>query len=667
MTAGVVPEREFRLDINGLRAWAVIAVVLYHFGVVGVGGGFAGVDVFFVISGYLMCGIALQGLERGDFSLWRFYLARARRIWPALIVLCIVVLLVGWFLLMPEEYRLLGKHARESLTFSSNLRYLDESGYFDVASQEKWLLHTWSLSVEWQFYLLLPLLMMVMARWLPGRRRLAWTLGGLCLASLGLCLWSTYEDASEAFFLLHNRAWEMLVGALIYLAGRRDWSEGWQRSVEWLGFALILGTFLVFDKQSLWPGWRAVLPVAGAALVLLAARRDSLWTGSRTAQWLGTRSYSIYLWHWPLVVALAYVEKLSDPFGVVLAVCASLLLGHLSFHFVENPARRQLNRLSVRGNALVLISVLVLVALFAQQIRKNGFVERLPAAVAEIEMERSNTNPRREECLGAEARCIYGEEPVRVILYGDSHADALVTALQAALPDGVGGVLFRGEGGCPIAFGLRGNEGKSDECEELNKQLEREYSQLPAGVPLVVVGRTANYLNGGQPDEQRPSFNFGTSYQQIDEEYLREFREHYVATMCRLAEQRPLYLVRPTPEMSDDVPTRLGRAMIFGQQRRFELPLADYHRRQSFVWAMQDEAVERCGARLLDPLPYLCANGSCPGDQDGRPLYRDDNHITEFGNRRLIPMFRQIFEAEEQARDDPLPNRAPTGVEPGML
>lgn len=183
----------------------------------------------------------------------------------------------------------------------------------------------------------------------------------------------------------------------------------------------------------------------------------------------------------------------------------------------------------------------------------------------------------------------------------------------------------------------------------------------------MVVGRTADYLNGGQPDDQRPSFNFGTAYQEIDEEYLREFHEHYVATMCRLAEQRPLYLVRPTPEMSDDVPTRLGRAMIFGQQRRFELPLADYHRRQSFVWAMQDEAVERCGARLLDPLPYLCANGSCPGDQDGRPLYRDDNHITEFGNRRLIPMFRQIFEAEEQARDGPLPNRAPTGVEPGML
>ena len=149
----------------------MVAVVLYHFGVAGIGGGFAGVDIFFVISGYLMCGIICGGLERDDFSVWRFYLARARRIFPALIVLCLVALVFGWFFLMPEEYKQLGKHARESLTFSSNLRYFDESGYFDVASREKWLLHTWSLSVEWQFYLILPLILMLQGKLLPGGAR----------------------------------------------------------------------------------------------------------------------------------------------------------------------------------------------------------------------------------------------------------------------------------------------------------------------------------------------------------------------------------------------------------------------------------------------------------------------------------------------------------------
>ncbi len=637
--------REFRLDINGLRAWAVMAVVLYHFGVSGISGGFVGVDVFFVISGYLMCGIISGGLARGDFSVWRFYLARARRIWPALLVLCLVALAFGWFFLMPEEYKQLGKHARESLTFSSNLRYFDESGYFDVASQEKWLLHTWSLSVEWQFYLLLPLLLMLQARLLPGRGRTTWLLGGLFVLSLGLCIWRTQVDPSEAFYLIQNRAWEMLAGALVFMAGTRAWSAGLRRLLELAGFGLILASVLLLDKHSTWPGALAILPVAGAALVLLAARSESLWTANPLAQWLGTRSYSIYLWHWPLVVALAYLERLDDPLWIGSAVLASLLLGQLSYALVEVPAQRRLGRMSAARAGIVLLVVLILAATLAQQVRRSGFPARLPEAVALIEAERLNHNPRLEECLDPAASCIYGEEPVRAIIIGDSHADAVVTALQAALPEGKGGVLFRGGSGCPIAFGLHSNEDKAY-CVELNRQLEQEHASLPAGVPMVMMGRTAEYINGGRPGEVRPRFHFGTPHAQVNETYLAEFREHYVNTMCRLAEQRPLYLVRPTPEMAVDVPTRLGRALLLGQERSYSLPLSDYHARQAFVWAMQDEAVARCGVRILDPLPYLCADGSCPSAENGRPIYRDGDHFNESGNRRLVPMFRAVFDAQ---------------------
>ncbi|WP_374325888.1 acyltransferase family protein [Aquipseudomonas alcaligenes] len=634
--------REFRLDINGLRAWAVVAVVLYHFGVAGIGGGFAGVDIFFVISGYLMCGIICSGLERDDFSVWRFYLARARRIFPALIVLCLVALVFGWFFLMPEEYKQLGKHARESLTFSSNLRYFDESGYFDVASREKWLLHTWSLSVEWQFYLILPLILMLQGKLLPGRRATTALLGGLFAVSLGLCLWRTSVNPSEAFYLIQTRAWEMLAGALVFMCGARAWSAGVRRALELLGFALILGTALLLDKHSVWPGWRAILPVAGSALVLLAARERSLWTTNVAAQWLGTRSYSIYLWHWPLVVALAYLERLDDPLWVAPAVLVSLLLGHSSYMLVEVPARQRLSRMSAARAGILLVVVLAVSATVAQQVRRSGFPDRLPEAVAVVESERLNYNPRLKECFDPAASCIYGEEPVRAIIIGDSHADAVVTALQAALPDGRGGVLFRGGSGCPIIFGLRSGEDKAY-CVELNRQLEKEHAGLPAGVPIVMMGRTSEYLNGGQPGDVMPYFNFGTPYSQMEETYLSEFRERYVTTMCRLAEHRPLYLVRPTPEMGVDVPTRLGRAMLLGQERHFNLSLADYHKRHAFVWSMQDEVVERCGARILDPLPYLCADGYCPSAEGGRPIYRDGDHFSEFGNRRLVPMFRQVF------------------------
>lgn len=637
MTAATgVDRREFRLDINGLRAWAVMAVVLYHFGVTGITGGFAGVDVFFVISGYLMCGIITTGIERGDFSIWRFYLARARRIIPALIVLCAVALLVGWFFLMPEEYQLLGRHARESLLFTSNLRYFDESGYFDVASQEKWLLHTWSLSVEWQFYLLLPLLLLLAAKLLKGRRAIGTALAVLFVASLGLCLWRTQVAPSEAFYMLQTRAWEMLAGALVFMVGIPLRSAGARRALELAGFALILVTILLFDKQDLWPGWRAVVPVLGASLVLLAAREHSWWTANGVAQWLGTRSYSIYLWHWPLVVALAYLELLQDPLWVGGAIVLSLLLGHLSYWLVEVPTRRRLGALTPARAAIVLLLVLILVAVAAQQVRRSGFPDRLPEAIALIEAERENNNPRIKECLDPEASCVYGEEPVNAVLVGDSHADAVVTAVQTALPGG--GVLFRGGSGCPIVFGVKG-EGRHAACGKLNEDLQREHLGYPAGVPIIWVGRTSEYLQA-----LRSRFSFDGASSVSEETFQAQFREHYLETACSFAKERPLYIVRPIPEMSGDVPTLIGRAMLLGREREMTLSLADYQRRHAFVLALQDEAVAQCGAVLLDPLPYLCADGTCRSTEGGRPLYRDADHLSEFGNRVLVPMFQQVFQ-----------------------
>ncbi len=641
------PQREgFRADINGLRAWAVVAVVLYHFGVPGVGAGFAGVDVFFVISGFLMCGIIVSGLQGDSFSVWRFYLARAQRIFPALIILCAVALVCGWFLLMPEEYQQLGRHARESLLFTSNLRYFDESGYFDVASKEKWLLHTWSLSVEWQFYMLLPLLLLLVWKLRPNRRALTSAVLLLFGASLGWCLWRTPGEPGAAFYLLQSRAWEMLAGGLVYLLGGRLALSGpARRLLELLGFALILATLLVLDRHSQWPGWRAMLPVAGAGLVLLAARKQSRWTGTRVAQWLGTRSYSIYLWHWPLVVALAYLEQLANPLWIGSGLLLSLLLGHLSYVLVEAPSQRRMAALSNRRAALVLLLSLALLAVFAQQVRRSGFPERLPAEIAKIEAESENDNPRIKDCLDPAANCIYGEQPVRAILIGDSHADAVVTALQASLPGGQGGIFFKGGSGCLISFGMRTRNDKPY-CDALNNEIEAKQAQLYPGVPVVIVGRTSEYVRGGvvgDASQGRPTFYFSEPVDSFSAEFLEEFRGRYLDTMCQLASQHPLFIVRPIPEMGVDVPTLMGRAMLMGKTREITLAMADYQRRHAYVWALQDEAAQRCGARLLDPLLELCDAVVCRSNLEGRPLYRDGDHLSEFGNRLLIPMFSEIF------------------------
>lgn len=325
-----LPKSAFRHDINGLRAWAVLVVMLFHFGIPGFSGGFVGVDIFFVISGYLMGGIIIGGLEeRGGrkFSVWNFYLSRARRILPALLVLCAILLVLGWFVLLPTYYRALGGHVLTSALFLSNIKYWLEAGYFDSASHEKWLLHTWSLSVEWQFYLLLPLLLWGVWRFWPGRRNAFIALSVCFGASLGLSIWLTAFRPEAAFFLFPTRAWEMLAGTLIAMRGGVNAYAPWQRQAcEGLGFSMMAIAVFTANPET-WPGGYAVLPVLGAMLVLIANRQDSPLTAPAVLQRLGDWSYSVYLWHWPVVVALAYLGWLQQWYIVLAGLVLSLLLG----------------------------------------------------------------------------------------------------------------------------------------------------------------------------------------------------------------------------------------------------------------------------------------------------------------------------------------------------
>lgn len=645
MTKDIVADG-FRPDINGLRAWAVAAVVLYHFGVPGFSGGFAGVDVFFVISGFLMAGIVCTAIESRRFNLWGFYLARARRILPALIVLVMVVLVMGWFLLMPGDYQMLGGHARESLLFTSNHRYLSEAGYFDTASHAKWLLHTWSLSVEWQFYLAYPLMLLVLAKWLPRQRAILGAHVLALLISLLLCVLLTIEEPEKAFYWLPSRAWELILGSCVYLLGRNLCLESARaRLTELLGVALILASVMLIDSSMPWPGGLALLPVSGAALVLLAKRQHSLWTGSTLAQWLGARSYSIYLWHWPLVVGLTYFDLQAAPSWVGLGIITSLWFGHLSYHWVENPSRRWLARSSDARAAIYLVACLTIVMVSAQLVRRSGVPERLPAAVQLVDAERQNKNPRQDECLDDEASCVYGGQNVEALVFGDSHADALVTAVAAAAP-AKGGVYFRGVSSCPFVFGAKRVDGKGEGCERLSQEVLRDLPQLHPGKPVVLISRTTVYVKGRNVLEEsagRPLVYFSEEYAEPTPEFLEEFKQHYVNSVCAFSKEHPVYLLRPVPEMLVNVPKSVGREVLLGRSVEVRLAITEYRERHAFTWKMQDEAVEQCGARILDPIPYLCDDTFCYGSKDGLPLYVDDDHLSERGNRRLVPLFAQMF------------------------
>ncbi|MUH96596.1 acyltransferase family protein [Aliivibrio fischeri] len=321
----------FRYDINGLRGIAIVAVVLFHFNPVWIPGGFAGVDVFFVISGFLMTKIIFKGLENNDFNLFKFYVARANRIIPALGVLCLVLLVLGWFFLIPVDYIALTKHIASSMGFLSNVIYWRESGYFDVASHEKWLLHTWSLSVEWQFYILYPIMLVALKRFvsLENLKRLivVGTILGFLFSIVGTMKW-----LNAAYYLLPTRSWEMMLGGIAFLY---PWSisEEKKKVAEVVGLFLILSSYTFISSDVPWPGYSALFPVLGAYLMIVANQQSSVITNNLVFQSLGKWSYSVYLWHWPIVVYGYYFDIENwHLYGLLL----SIIFGFLSFKYIES-------------------------------------------------------------------------------------------------------------------------------------------------------------------------------------------------------------------------------------------------------------------------------------------------------------------------------------------
>ena len=326
----------FRKDINGLRALAVLAVVLFHFNFTWMPGGFAGVDVFFVISGFLMTGIIFRGIAQNNFSILTFYIARANRIIPALTVLCLALMLLGWFYLSPLDYRALGKHAASSVSFLSNAIYWKEAGYFDTASHGKWLLHTWSLSAELQFYIIYPAILVALKKFLSLNALKKTVLLGT-LIGFTFCVIATDKWPDSSYYLLHTRAWEMMLGGLAYLFPL-NLNQAGKKLAEWLGLALIIGSYLFITEADPWPSHFALFPVLGTFLIIQAQRSDSFFTTNTIAQKIGTWSYSIYLWHWPIAVAIYYFS-LHDAFRY-LGIALSIFLGFLSHRYIEKAQFR---------------------------------------------------------------------------------------------------------------------------------------------------------------------------------------------------------------------------------------------------------------------------------------------------------------------------------------
>lgn len=337
----------YRLEIDGLRALAVLPVILFHAGFETFSGGFVGVDVFFVISGYLITTIILAELEQDKFSIVNFYERRARRILPALFLVMLVCIPFAWFWLLPSDMKDFSQSLVAVSVFASNILFWRESGYFDTAAELKPLLHTWSLAVEEQYYVLFPLFVMLF--WRLGKRWILVTLVLLFVASLAVAQWAAYAKPAAAFYLLPTRGWELLIGAFaaFYLskANRKEFGKAASEVGGWLGVTLILYAIFCYSKAMPFPGLYALAPTLGATLIILFATQQTTvgkFVGNKAFVGVGLISYSSYLWHQPLF-AFARHRSLTEPSNAILILLSvfSLALAFLSWKFVEAPFRNK--------------------------------------------------------------------------------------------------------------------------------------------------------------------------------------------------------------------------------------------------------------------------------------------------------------------------------------
>lgn len=432
-------ELKYRPDVDGLRAVAVLLVLNFHAFPDAVPGGFVGVDVFFVISGFLITGIIVRELELGGFGLLAFYNRRIRRIFPALIVVLCASLALGWFWMLPAAFAQLGSDTFASAAFLANIALLLQSGYFDIESARKPLLHLWSLGIEEQFYLVWPLLLMLAARL---RRSIIMVAALLGLGSFALNVAMIRSDPAATFYLPFTRAFELLAGAALACgwinvdhAGRASDRRAW------CGVALIAAAVALLDSQRAFPGWWALLPVAGTALLLSspAAWVNRVVLASRPMVWIGLISYPLYLWHWPLLVFGAMIKF--NPLTLLereLILALSVLLAWATYRYVERPfrfgvvSRRKMLGL---GAAMAMIA-----AAGAVVVSGRGFDFRLPPEIrAMAGVQKENLKWRVHECLLDLSRetnfaddCVERDRRPLVLIWGDSTAGALLPGLREA-------------------------------------------------------------------------------------------------------------------------------------------------------------------------------------------------------------------------------------------
>ncbi|ESY74527.1 hypothetical protein X740_31655 [Mesorhizobium sp. LNHC221B00] len=651
----------YRADIDGLRAIAVVSVVLFHAGFTKVGGGYVGVDIFFVISGYLITQLIARDLQTGEFSVWHFYERRIRRIFPALFAMLAVCTLACALIFLPDDFRRFGRNFVATALFSSNIGFWLKTGYFDGETYDQPLIHTWSLAVEEQFYILFPIFLVSIWRLGAGNvRSLIASLAGISFIATIVVM--QYDDAA-AFYLTPFRAWELLLGSLMALEAFPRLTKRWQSEVAtWAGLLLIAAAVLGYSETTSFPGIAALLPCIGAALVIHGGREASCWVtrliSTRPFVGVGLISYSLYLWHWPLIVLGSYlaIDELSSLQSVGL-VTASFTLALLSWRYIERPLRvpsRVSRPVSVlAGGTLAIVAAVITGAVIYHD---NGWPTRFSKDVNVLSSYAFSANPEADKCadvllqLAAKSPCTIGtSENARIFLWGDSHAGALFGAMSELAANGAS-TVYGATPRCPPLLGV----GTDGACIQGNDLRLKYVLGRPELKTVIIAARWSLYLegravelgpaerNGDLPQLQDRN---GVQFDRFSNEAREAFEISLRKTVRRLLDAgKNVIIVYPVPEVGYDVPSTAARLVAQGHDLSgFNVSERLYRERQQIAFGVLDRLGQHRGLVRVYPTQALCPQERCVVMMGGKLLYFDSHHLSIPGSEALEPLLARAL------------------------
>lgn len=630
-----------RTDIQGLRAFAVLFVIIFHAVPEALPGGFLGVDIFFVLSGYLITKTILRDYEKGNFSIAEFYRRRARRLLPALSLVLIISLVAGYYFLSPSQYYNLGMSILSTIGFYSNIYFWMTTGYFDGPAEAAPLLHTWSLSVEEQFYIFYPVLLY----WLLKKNKNIAFLATLILGFVGLLVSeaTVHIRPNWAYFLTHARAFELLIGCALGLAPDISWLNRTKANyLAAIGILGILFSLLFINSSTPFPGMNAAIPCLGTAMVIAAGKYNpenfiANTLSIRPLTVVGDASYSLYLWHWPLLAFPRAVYGLElDMLSIFYSVSATFFLSILSYKYIEKPFIRanspQLPYLKLAAILIAFFGVIGTIVAFT-----GGMPSRFSRdAIVAFSGER-DFSPRRAECHSGTVprpyheNCVLGKGAPSVAVWGDSHGVELAHALsENMLPLGRS-VLQITASGCPPALGWKSHN--RPHCPKHNLDTLQSLV-LDTGIrDVILAGFFQNERYG-------------------DTGALLDGLELSVRSLVESGKR--VIIVRPIPTYDFDVPQRVGIAIdadknpnIFGMTR------SDFSKQIELVDARLNKISAYSSVKIFDPSKILCDERLCKIYlPDVGSLYFNMNHLSSTGARQLSDAIIEIM-SDSVAQTEP--------------